>query len=117
VTGAVASGSVAVGDDLQWLPANRLVRVRGLHRHDRPVERIGRGSRAAINLAGVHHSEVRRGQELAAPDYLEPTRILSVEVVGSDQALRPLRHRGRYKLHLGTAEIPTVLSLLEDDES
>ena len=53
VTGTVASGSVAVGDELEWQPAGRLVRVRGLHRHDQPVERIGRGSRAAINLVGV----------------------------------------------------------------
>ena len=116
VTGTVASGSVAVGDELDWLPAGRPVRVRGLHRHDRPVPRIGRGARAAINLAGVHHAEIRRGQELAAPGYLEPTRILTVEVVGSDQAVRPLHHRGRYKLHLGTAEVPAVLGLLEEDE-
>ena len=72
VTGTVASGSVAVGDELQWQPDGRTVRVRGLHRHDRPVERIGRGSRAAINLVGVHHTEIRRGQELAAPDILRP---------------------------------------------
>jgi selenocysteine-specific elongation factor len=117
VTGTVASGSVGLGDDLAWLPANRLVRVRGLQRHDRPVERIGRGSRAAINLGGVHHTEIRRGHELAAPDYLEPARILSVEVVGSAGAVRPLRHRGRYKLHLGTAEVPAVLSLLESHEA
>jgi selenocysteine-specific elongation factor len=115
VTGTVASGSVALGDELDWLPAGRPVRVRGLHRHDRPVPRIARGARAAINLAGVHHAEIHRGQELAAPGYLEPTRILAVEVAGSEQAVRPLHHRGRYKLHLGTAEVPTVLSLLEDD--
>jgi selenocysteine-specific elongation factor len=78
------------------------------------VPRIGRGARAAINLAGVHHAEIHRGQELAAPGYLEPTRILAVEIVGSEQAVRPLHHRGRYKLHLGTAEAPAVLSLLED---
>jgi selenocysteine-specific elongation factor len=116
VTGTVASGSVVVGDELEWLPAGRPVRVRGLHRHDRPVDRIGRGSRAAINLAGVHHAEIHRGQELAAPRYLEPARILSVEAVGSVGAVRLLRHRGRYKLHLGTAEVPAVLALLGDDE-
>jgi hypothetical protein len=38
VTGTVASGSMAVGDELEWQPAGRLVRVRGLERHDRPVE-------------------------------------------------------------------------------
>jgi len=116
VTGTVASGSVTVGDELEWQPAGRVVRVRGLHRHDRPVERIGRGSRAAINLAGVHHTLVHRGQELAAPGFLQPERVLSVEVTGSEQAVRPLRHRGRYKLHLGTAEVSVVLALLESSE-
>jgi selenocysteine-specific elongation factor len=115
VTGTIVSGCVTVGDELEWLPVGRPVRVRGLHRHDRPVEQAGRGSRAAINLVGVHHTEILRGQELAAPGYLEPTRILSVEVVGSPGSIRPLRHRGRYKLHMGTAEVPAVLSLLEPD--
>jgi selenocysteine-specific elongation factor len=115
VTGTVASGSVAVGDEIEWQPAGRSVRVRGLHRHDRAVERISRGSRAAINLVGVHHAEVRRGQELSSPGFVEATRILTVDIVESAEATRPLRHRGRYKLHLGTAEVPVVLSLLETD--
>ena len=117
VTGTVASGRVAVGDDLEWHPAGRVVRVRGLHQHDQPVDRIGRGSRAAINLVGVHHTEIHRGQELAAPGYLQSSQILAVEVVGSDGAERPLHHRGRYKLHLGTAEVSAVLSLLENNQA
>lgn len=115
VTGTVASGEVAVGDELQWFPAGRPVRVRGLHRHDRPVDRIGRGARAAINLVGVHHAEVRRGHELAVPGYLAPSRVLSIEVRESPGAARPLRHRGRYRVHLGTAEVAATLSLLERD--
>ena len=67
VTGTVASGNVEVGEDLEWFPAGRTVRVRGLHRHDRPVERLGRGARAAINLGGVHHTEIQRGHELSTP--------------------------------------------------
>ncbi|MDR3621166.1 MAG: selenocysteine-specific translation elongation factor, partial [Paludisphaera borealis] len=100
-TGTVASGSAAVGDELVWHPEGRAVRVRGLHRHGRAVERVGRGSRAAVNLAGVHHEEVSRGQELAAPGYLQATRVLSVDVRESGLAPRPLRHRGRYRVHLG----------------
>jgi selenocysteine-specific elongation factor len=116
VTGTVASGSVAAGEDLEWQPAGRAVRVRGLHRHDRPVERIGRGSRAAINLVGVHHAEIERGQELAAPGYLQASRVLSVELLPADDAVRPPRHRGRYRVHLGTAEVSATLSLLEGNE-
>ncbi len=116
VTGTVASGEVAVGDELQWQPDGRTVRVRGLHRHDQPVEQIGRGSRAAVNLVGVHHSEVHRGQELAAPGYLEATRVLTVDLVTASESGCLLKHRQRYKLHIGTAEVSAVLSLLERDE-
>ena len=116
VTGTVASGSVCPGDDLEWQPAGRAVRVRGLHRHDQPVERLGRGSRGAINLVGVHHGEIGRGQELAAPGYLQATRILSVDVASSGEAVRALRHRGRYRVHLGTAEVAATLALLEGND-
>ncbi len=114
VTGTVASGEVGVGDELELWPEGRSVRVRGLHRHDRAVDRVARGSRAAINLVGVHHAEVARGHELATPGYLASTRILSVEVQTSDEAPRPLRHRGRYRIHLGTAEVSATLSLIEE---
>jgi len=116
VTGTVASGSVAVGDELEWLPEGRSVRVRGLQRHDRAAERIGRGSRAAINLAGVHHTEIRRGQELAAPGYLAPTRVLTVQLGAGADLPRPVRHRARYRLHLGTAEVTATLAMLGGNE-
>ncbi len=116
VTGTVASGSVCPGDDLEWQPAGSVVRVRGLHRHDQPVERLGRGSRGAINLVGVHHGKIGRGQELAAPGYLQATRILSVDVASSGEAVRALRHRGRYRVHLGTAEVAATLALLEGND-
>jgi selenocysteine-specific elongation factor len=114
VTGTVASGEVGVGDELELFPENRTVRVRGLHRHDRAVDRVGRGARAAINLVGVHHAEVARGHELASPGYLASGRMLSVEVQASAEAPRPLRHRGRYRVHLGTAEVSATLSLIEE---
>jgi selenocysteine-specific elongation factor len=116
VTGTVASGSVGVGDELEWWPSGRTVRVRGLHQHDRPVERVARGARAAINLAGVRHDEVARGHELAEPGYLAPARLLSVALAPAPDAPRPLRHRGRYRLHLGTAEVAAVLALLGPEQ-
>ncbi|GIW88849.1 MAG: selenocysteine-specific translation factor [Isosphaeraceae bacterium] len=117
VTGTVASGSIAVGDPVEWWPAGRRLRVRGLHRHDRPVERVARGMRAAINLTGVHHSEIGRGHELAEPGYLAATSILSVELAVTRDAARPLRHRRRYTLHIGTAEVTASLALFDTSEA
>jgi selenocysteine-specific elongation factor len=116
VTGSVATGQVAVGDELEWLPAGKPVRVRGIQRHDRGVEQVGRGMRAALNVAGVHHDEIRRGHELAAPGYLTASRILSVAIKPARGASRPLRHRARYRLHIGTAEVGATLALLKSNE-
>lgn len=113
VTGTIASGTVTVGDELELMPDARTVRVRSMQRHDRSVETIGRGNRAAINLVGVHHTEVVRGQELATPGYLESTQSLTAEIFAARNAPRPLRHRGRYRLHLGTNEVTASVALLE----
>ncbi len=112
VTGTVSSGQVVVGDEVEWLPSGRRLRVRGLHRHDRSAESVGRGARAAVNLAGVHHAEITRGHELATPGAFPTGRVLTIELARSADAPRPFRPRGRYKLHLGTAETTAVLSML-----
>jgi selenocysteine-specific elongation factor len=117
VTGSVTSGSVAVGDELEWHPAGERVRVRSLHNHDTPVERIGRGQRAAINLAGVPHERVVRGQELATPGYLVPSRVLTVRLHTLPANRRPIKHRLEVRLHLGTAEVMASVSLLDCDHA
>src|SRR5436305_6434121 len=115
VTGSVTSGAVRVGDELDWLPGGRRVRVRALHNHDTPVDEVHRGMRAAINLAGVAHEDVRRGQELAAPGYLKPARTLTVRLRASADARRPLKHRAPVRVHLGTAELLGSVALLDRD--
>ncbi len=104
VTGTIASGQVAVGDELQWWPEGRTVRVRGLQHHDQPVPRLERGTRAALNLAGVRHNEIDRGQELATPGYLRARRCCP------SPSARPRMRPGRSVIGAGTgciSERPT----------
>jgi selenocysteine-specific elongation factor len=115
VTGSVTSGAIRVGDELDWLPRGQRVRVRGLQNHDMPVEEVHGGMRAAINLAGVAHQEIIRGQELATPGYLRPARTLTVRLKAAADARRPLKHRTPVRLHIGTAEILGTVSLLDRD--
>ena len=115
VTGSAGSGTVTVGDELELQPSGTSVRVRRLHNHDREADTAHRGQRVAINLAGVHHDEIDRGQELAARDYLRAGNLLTVWVLYLDSTRRPLKHRSRIRLHLGTAEILASLVLLEED--
>jgi len=115
VTGSVTSGYVKVGDELEWLPMKEIVRVRSLHSHDQPAEEIHHGQRAAINLAGVAHHQVERGQELATPGYLVPSRVLTVRLQTLATHRRPIKHRLQLRLHIGTAEAMATVSLLDCD--
>jgi selenocysteine-specific elongation factor len=115
VTGSVISGSVRVGDELEWQPRGETVRVRSLQNHDQPVEEVHRGMRAAINLAGVRHEDVVRGQELATPGYLQPSKVVTVRLHCLADVKRAIKHRAPVRFHVGTSEIMGAVSLLDCD--
>ncbi len=115
VTGSATSGSVALGDELEWQPRGEIVRVRSLQNHDEVVPEVHRGQRAAINLAGVRHEDVVRGQELVTPGYLKPSRVLTVRLHCLAGMKRPIKHRMPVRCHLGTAELMGTVSLLDCD--
>ncbi len=116
VTGSVSSGQARVHDELVLQPGAQSVRIRGLQNHDRLVDQIHRGQRAAINLAGVHHEQVVRGQELASSGHLAPSRLLTARLSLIPQAARALKTRSRIRVHLGTAELLATVVLWGQDE-
>jgi selenocysteine-specific elongation factor len=116
VTGSVASGQARAGDELVIEPGGIAARIRGVQQHDRTVEEIHRGQRAAINLAGIHHETIARGHELASPGYLIPSRRITVRLTALADLPRPLKSRSRARLHVGTAEVMASVVLLDQDE-
>ena len=116
VTGSVNSGRTKVGDELAIEPGGVRVRVRGVQNHTRVVDEVHRGQRAAVNLAGIRHGEIRRGQELSSPGHLVPSRILTVSLSLLDTAPRSLKNRSRVRVHVGTAELLGRVSLLDRDK-
>ena len=115
VTGSVTSGTAKLGDSLVIEPGHLEVRVRGLQNHDDSVESIQRGQRAAINLAGIHHDELGRGQELASPSHLEADTLVTARLEMLPRLARPLKDRATVRLHLGTAEINSTVKLLNKE--
>jgi len=113
VTGSVNAGRLRVDEQVEQLPAGGMVRVRSLQSHGREVDEVHRGERAAINLTGVHHTEIGRGGELATPGYLRPSRLMSVRLDVLESSPFAIRHRARLRLHVGTAEIIAGVRLLE----
>ena len=113
VTGSVLSGSAAVGDRLEILPSGIEVRVRGLQRHGKPVERVHIAERAALNLMGVEKEQIQRGDVLVQEGIYRPTRYLDVKLQLLKSANRPLKHLARVRLHLGTGEYLCRVALLD----
>jgi len=116
VTGTLVGGALRQGVEVSVLPAGRRVRIRGLQQHNQPVEEARPGSRTAVNLSGVDHSEVQRGDVLALPGTLPPSRRLDARLLVLPGAAQPLRHRQRLLMYHETAEVMVEISLLESDE-
>ncbi len=104
VTGTLISGGIAVEDELEALPQERRVKVRGIQVHGAREQRATAGQRVALNLGGVETSDLGRGDTLLTPGTLQVTRILDaiVEVVAGGA---PLRHGTRVRFHQGTSEV------------
>jgi len=101
VTGTVWSGNAKTGDRLTLLPQNVEVKVRALQAHEKDVDVVRIGDRAALNLQT--DVEPQRGDLLASPGRGIVTDFLDAEVrllPGS----RTVEHRQRVRLHLGTGE-------------
>ena len=113
VTGTLLSGEFLDGSDLELLPTGRLVRVRGLQSHGRPVPAAYPGQRVAVNLAGIDHREVARGMMLAEAAVLQPTQLIDARIEAVAGARKPLRTRQRVRVHIGTAEVIARLNVLE----
>ncbi|MCS6882885.1 MAG: selenocysteine-specific translation elongation factor [Oscillochloridaceae bacterium] len=113
VTGTLLDGPLRVGQEVVILPAERSARVRGLQIHKQRCETALPGARLAVNLAGVHHREVARGDVLALPGVLRPSTLLDMHVRVLGDAPAPLEQNTALDLFLGAAEVRCRLTLLD----
>jgi selenocysteine-specific elongation factor len=113
VTGTLVAGNLTVGDEVELLPSQEPVRVRGLQVHGRQVEVAQAGQRTAVNLGGIDVAQVDRGMVLAPSKVFRPTQIIDVRVDVLDSAPRPLGSRSRVRVHIGAAEILARVHVLE----
>lgn len=114
-TGTVLDGQLREGESLAILPSGLQVWVRGLQKHGHSVEQVRAGERAALNLAGVEHGQIERGDLLAAPDLFRPTSMFDARLRLLPSAPRALKQLARVRLHLGTREVLARVQLLDRD--
>jgi selenocysteine-specific elongation factor len=103
VTGTLISGGIASGDEVELLPQQKLLRVRGVQSGGKAVERALAGQRTAVNLAGIEHTALQRGMVLATPGKFRATRRIDTRLELLPSAPK-LKQRTRVHVHAGTSE-------------
>ena len=111
VTGTLLDGQLRTGETIQIHPHSRIAKVRGLQVHGQSVELAEAGERTAVNLAGIDHIDVQRGNVLTHRNELGPTSLIDASVEWLGQVQAPVK-REQFLLHAGTAEIAVQLKVV-----
>ena len=74
VAGTPWNGRVAVGDTLVVAQSGQDVRVREIETHSQSVQQSSIGRRTAMNITGISARDLRRGDELVAPESFVASR-------------------------------------------
>ncbi len=109
VTGTLAAGTIAVGDELHL--GTTPVKVRGLQALGEPHTSVTAVARVAVNLRGTPRGDVGRGDVLLTPGRWRTTAEFDVRLRGAAAADL---HRDLV-LHLGTVARPVRVRPLETD--
>jgi selenocysteine-specific elongation factor len=117
VTGTLTGGSVSVDDglDLVTVTGRRAVRVRALQTHRSSLASASPGRRLAVNLTGVSHHDVARGDALVRFDQWAPTRVFDARLSVLASLDHDVSRRGAYAVHVGSGEHLAALRVLGGD--
>ncbi len=116
VTGTVATGRISVGEEVVLLPPGQKARVRGIQVHNETMPAAEAGQRAAINLQGLDRDAVERGEVLARPGTIEPTRRIDTVFQYLAGQEKKLKNRTLVRFHTGTSETMARVLLPEGSE-
>jgi selenocysteine-specific elongation factor len=116
VTGTLADGSLKTGQEVEILPSGLRARIRSLQVHEESLDQVGPGTRLAVNLSGIDHSDIQRGDLVTSVGWLESAKAFDATFRVIPDAPRPVRHNHKVTLFAGTREVPATIRVLEGDQ-
>jgi selenocysteine-specific elongation factor len=116
VTGTVHSGEVAVGATLRIVPGEHVARVRSIHAQNRAATHAVAGERCALNLAGLHHGEIARGDWVVAAPIAFATPRFDAEITLLPGVELPSHGSLDAHVHVGAAHRTARVVALEEGQ-
>jgi selenocysteine-specific elongation factor len=112
VTGTLTGGSLAVDAPVVIEPGGRTARIRSIQTLGRTVDEISPGARVALNLVGVGHEQLRRGDAVVTPGRWAVTDRVDARLDVLSTLGHEVSRRGAYVAYIGAREVPVRLRLL-----
>lgn len=112
VTGTLTGGELRVDDDVVIVPDGRPARVRAIQSLRRDRSEVGPGTRVALNLSGVAHTDVTRGDAVVRQGDWHLTRMVDAGLTVLASLDHEVSRRGAYLAYLGSGEFPVKVRIL-----
>ena len=116
VTGTLIEGSLDIGQEVELVKSKQIGRIRGLHIHNKPYDHAGPGNRVAVNISGISHQNILRGDTLTIPNWLSVTRAVDVQIKMVQNTKKILRHNSSVMFYTGASESMVKVRLLTSNE-
>ncbi|HXV70841.1 MAG TPA: selenocysteine-specific translation elongation factor [Acidimicrobiia bacterium] len=116
VTGTLLDGSLSVDDAIVIYPGERSSRIRGIQSHEKSLTEVEPGRRVALNLAGVDHNDLARGDMIGLPAQWITTDRFVVSL-RTARFVEELDQRGAYQLHIGSSAHRVDIAGLDDGKA
>ena len=116
VTGTLIEGSLDVGQEVELVKSQQIGRIRGLHIHNKPYDHAEPGNRVAVNISGISHQDIVRGDTLTIPKWLSVTRAVDVQIKLVPNTKKVLRHNSSVMFYTGASESMVKVRLLTSNE-
>lgn len=116
VTGTLSDGPLKVGTEVEIQPSGLTGRIRTLQVHERNEETVLPGTRLAVNISGIDHDQISRGDVLSLPGSISSSTAFDAFFRAIVEAPRAVRHNHKVTIFTGTSEVPATVRVLEGDE-
>jgi selenocysteine-specific elongation factor len=115
-TGTLVGGTLRNDQMVSIEPGGHSARVRTIQTAGRAVDEIGAGNRVAVNLAGVDHNDLQRGDAVIEPDRWRLTSRFDASLRVLDALTHDVSRRGAYVAYIGSGEYSVKLRVLGVEE-
>ncbi len=116
VTGTLVSGEVKPGDTLQKSGGGETARIRSVQVHGRPREVAQEGERTALQVTGLDHRSLGRGDQLVTPEGFRTARRLVARFTLLNDAPRAIKGSTPVRVHLLSSHVGGRLRPLDPPE-